>query len=179
MTEYIFKYDKLLPLPEKKIPEVNDYTTRGQHDSLEFDGASYKEAWAVYKKQLSAGITVSEELKLEEGKVYREGLDFKIVRSKQIYFSDQQQYQQMSMEEKEAQFEHIAIPVSTAQKEDSVIENDLLLFLNYNLQESKKHYEQVNDKETIYFGKGWIAALMHVKINYALLTAHQNKENGK
>jgi hypothetical protein len=80
MTEYIFKYDKLLPLPEVVKPEKehHKYWSKWKGYVPCFSEVQFNRDFEIFNNWLSTGIDLSEELKLEVDKVYRDGLDFEV-----------------------------------------------------------------------------------------------------
>jgi hypothetical protein len=79
----IFKHGKLLPLPVVPEPHSTDLKYWRIYNTIDkywFKERLWKEDLAAYNQWLESGISVSDELKLVEGKEYEEGKDFKSVK---------------------------------------------------------------------------------------------------
>jgi hypothetical protein len=99
--------DKLVPFPIMEKPrEINFH---GIASNLH-----YLDAFEAYNQWLSIPqplILPEYEKDFKSKPVFEEGIDFRIEKGRQFLFTDQQQWQQMSKEEKDTYFELVAIPI--------------------------------------------------------------------
>ncbi len=127
----IFKYGLLLPLPEVPEPKRRAYMEGGNSHSIKYNAGVIKEfnekltAFNSWKQQ---GIKPSPELKLVEGSVYEEGVDFKTVKQILDEFDNWltlREYPSIYDDMKDECRRLLAIPAPTAPTvKDSVIEKD-------------------------------------------------------